>query len=201
MIFCSFTLKYNVLCRLWVERHDEACIERASDQVWEYRSSQWLFGFGLGLREMSRFTKVFWKSFKGTIWYFFASQCQALDEVSHIEIINLKNKCLHSLLLSWCKREGRKETTTAHTHCGFWSKLQHQLCHPDDSYAEHIWDQRANFIAKILYLSQKVRSMPTQTAIPLRCVFFWWAFQHKLTQSRPIHFCSDLMFCLLVMLQ
>jgi hypothetical protein len=41
----------------------------------------------------------------------------------------------------------------------------------------------------------------TQTAIPLRCVFFWWAFQHKLTQSRPIHFPSDLMFCLLIMLQ
>jgi len=191
-------LEYNVLCRLWVERHDEACVERASDQVSEYRSSQCLFGFGLGLPEMSRFTKVIWKSFLGTIWYFFASQCQALDEVSHIENTNLKNKCLHSLLLSWCKREGRKETTTAHTHCGFWSKLQHQLCHPDDSYAETlfetreqalgtssscslwvlkqiaasalpsrwllcwntIWDQRGNFIAKILYLSQKVRSMP-----------------------------------------
>ncbi len=102
-------LEYNVLCRLWVERHDEACVERASDQVSEYRSSQCLFGFGLGLPEMSRFTKVIWKSFLGTIWYFFASQCQALDEVSHIENTNLKNNCLHSLLLSWCKREGRKQ--------------------------------------------------------------------------------------------
>jgi hypothetical protein len=166
-------LEYNVLCRLWVERHDEACVERASDQVWEYRSSQCLFGFGLGLPEMSRFTKVFWKSFLGTIWYFFASQCQALDEVSHIENTNLKNKCLHSLLLSWCKREGRKETTTAHTHCGFWSKLQHQLCHPDDSYSETLFETREQALETSSSCSLWVLKQIAASALPSRWLLCW----------------------------
>jgi hypothetical protein len=188
---------------------------------------------------MSRFTKVIWNSFLGTIRYCFClTMSSSWWGISHREY-KLEEQMSASLLLRWCKREGRKETTTAHTHCGFWSKLQHQLCHPDDSYAETLFETREQALGTsssctlwvlkqiaasalpsrwllcwtylrpesklycknlVLITEGKIHAY-TQTAIPLRCVFFSWAFQHKLTQSRPIHFCSDLMFCLLIMLQ
>ncbi len=134
-------LEYSVLCRLWVERHDEACVERASDQLSEYRSSQCLFGFGLGLPEMSRFTKLIWKSFLGTIWYCFRlTRSSSWWGISHREY-KLEEQ-MSALSLAQLVQKRRKETTTAHTHCGFWSKLQHQLCHPDDSYAETLFETR-----------------------------------------------------------
>ncbi len=139
-------LEYSVLCRLWVERHDEACVERASDQLSEYRSSQCLFGFGLGLPEMSRFTKLIWKSFLGTIWYCFRlTRSSSWWGISHREY-KLEEQ-MSALSLAQLMQKRRKEGNNNSSY-SLWVLNQIAASALPSRWLlcwNTIWDQRASF--------------------------------------------------------